>query len=77
MVNYTHFIFGGEIEAHEAGNTKRRIASNDLVVIEQEAYIAEYFVPNPNNPVHQKPGQNSQQVRMAVMRTQENYGCSK
>ena len=33
-VNYTHFIFGGEVEVRDAAGNKRRVATNDLIIIE-------------------------------------------
>ena len=33
LVNYTHFIFGGEVELKDAAGNKRRVATNDLIII--------------------------------------------
>ena len=44
LVNYTHFIFGGEVDVQDGAGNKRRIATNDLIIIDQEAVVTDYFV---------------------------------
>lgn len=52
MYNFKHFIFGGEVFDKEKN---MRVASNDLIIIEQEALVETRFimvsVGSPNDPL--------------------------
>lgn len=41
MTNFKHFLFGGEVYSKEA---QMRIASNDLIIVEQETVVESRFI---------------------------------